>query len=171
MAVKQMNTFDTASALEQCANYYRHSRLYTDLFNTDDAYERYMQEYAEDTRMIIEQGFCYKLGDEYLLALDLEQFEKECPSCFHHYFDCIYNYVEPFIKREPGDVIFICAVGPSKDHFTPSTYKLINKFVSLWSDTTIFTDCPVEIDINNFESKTGSQKVIIAGREYFRWVT
>lgn len=171
MAIRKMDNFDTATAVEHMANYYRHSRLYTDWFNMEDCYERYISEFAEDTRLIIEQGYSCKLGDEYMLALDLEKFEKEHPDNFHHYFDCIYSYMRPYIEREEKQVLFICAVGPSREHFTSNTYKLLNKWIDMWKDTVILTDCPVEIDIPNFEKKTGSQKVNIAGREYFRWVT
>lgn len=171
MAIKKMTAADVENAVKNCANYYRTCRLYTDLFNTNDAYERYVQEYMEDTRLIVEQGYSYKLGNDYLIALDLRQFEQEHPENFHHYFDCIYSFLEPFIEREGHEVLFVCAVGPSVDHFTGNTYKLINKWVSLWYDLTVLTDCPVEIDISNFEKKTGSQKVVIAGREYFRWLT
>lgn len=168
MGIKLMTQKDLEAAMENIANYYRKSRLYTAEFNTDDAYARYKEEYTHDTSCIIEQGYSYKLKNNYLIALDLEQFEREYNTEFHHYFDCIYEWIEPYIKREDRSVLFICAVGPDGEFFTANTYKLVKEFGRMYKDYTILTDCPVEIDFASFPSNTKFKPVTIAGREYFR---
>lgn len=168
--MKRMTDLDVDSAVKNIANYYRSSRLYTSLLNTDDAYLPYIKEYTEDTRLIVQQGHSYKLKDEYLIALNLKQFEQEHNEAFHHYFDCIYKWMESSITREKTDVIFICAAGPSQQFFTSTTYKLLKEFVAEYTKKyAIFTDCPVEIDFAEFGRISGSSLVLCAGMEYYRW--
>lgn len=169
--MKRIVDADVEQAVKQIANYYRNSRLYTSLFNTDDAYGPYIRELSEDTRLIVQQGHSYRLKDEFVIGIRLEQFEQEHPEAYHHYFDCIASYLKPVINREPEDVIFICALGPSEQFCTKDTYKLIKEFVDEYGKQyTIITDCPVDIDFQNFAEITGSRKILIAGMEYFRWV-
>ena len=169
--MKRMTDADVEQAVKQAANYYRSSRLYTSLYNTNDAYEHYVNNLMEDTRLIVQQGHSYKLKEEYIIGVILEQFEKEHPEAHSHYFDCINDYLGPFIRREPNPVIFICAAAPSEQFFTQNTYKLVKEFVAEYCKKyTVITDCPVEIDFDNFADITGSRKVLIAGMEYFRWM-
>lgn len=169
MGIKLMNQKDVEQAMKNIANYYRKSRLYLSMFNVDDAYERYISEFTHDTACIVEQGYSYKLNNNYIIALDLEQFENEHNQEFHHYFDCIYEWMEYSIKRETKPVLFICAAGPDGEFFTSVMYKLINEFVKTHKDYVLLTDCPVEIDFGSFPGNTGFKPVTIAGREYFRW--
>lgn len=168
--MKPMTVSDTNSAVDNMANYYRTSRLYTSHFNMDDVYHRYIEEYTADTEKLIQRGFSYKLKDEYLVAVDIEQLAHDDPALFEHYFGPISKWLGPYVEREISDVLYICAVGPSTGFFNSTTYKLIKEFTDKFSkDYTILTDCPVEIDIESFARKSGSRKVIIAGAEYFRW--
>lgn len=168
--MKLMTTKDVDDAIKQIAEYYKDSRLYTHLFNTEDVYQKYIDEYTEDTKLIVEQGMSYKLKKEYLIALQLDVFEQEHPEAFHHYFDCIYSSMEPTLRREVAPVIFICAAGPSKPFFNGTTYKLVKEFVEEYNkDYTILTDCLTEVDFSNFARYTGSSLITCAGREYFRW--
>lgn len=168
--MKRMSDSDVEQAVKQAANYYRTSRLYTSLYNTDDAYSSYIDDLTDDTRLIVQQGHSYKLKNEFIIALNLKQFEAEHEKSYHHYFDCINNYMMPYIDRELDEVIFICAACPSHQFFTSDTYRLFNEFaVEYSSKYIILTDCPVEIDFGNFAGRTGSRKVLIAGMEYFRW--
>lgn len=168
--MKQMFIKDVDKAMKNIANYYRNSRLYTYLLNTEDAYQAYIDAYTEDTKLLVEQGHSYWLKNEFLIGVRLDVFAEEHPEAFHHYFDCIYSAMQASIDKEPNDVIFICAIGPSKDCFTADTYKLVKEFVDKYSEQyTVLTDCPVEIDFKNFPKYTGSSLIRLAGREYFRW--
>lgn len=168
--MKLMSERDVEKAVKNIADYYRHSRLYTYLANADDAYQFYIDQYTEDTRLIIQQGFSYYERNEYLVALRLDVFEEQHPDEFHHYFDPILHVIEPVIRREPSDVLFICAAGPSKGFFTRDTYRLVNEFIKKYNrQYTVLTDCAVEIDFEKFPDYTGSQLIRVAGREYFRW--
>lgn len=168
MGIKLMTQKDLNQAMHNIANYYRKSRLYLAEFNTDDAYDKYIEAYTHATSCIIEQGHCYKFKNNYLLALDLKQFESEHNEEFHHYFDCIYDWIEPYIEREKDPVLFICAVGPNGDFFTSDTYRLVNEFERMQAGIVLLTDCPVEIDFKSFPKYTRFKPVTIAGREYFR---
>ena len=45
--MKRILPTDVNQAVERIANYYRHSRLYTNLLNTDDAYQAYIDNFTE----------------------------------------------------------------------------------------------------------------------------
>ncbi len=168
--MKRILPMDVSPAVERIANYYRHSRLYTNLLNTDDAYQAYIDNFTEDTKLIVEQGYSFYNKKEYLIAVDLEQFAIDHPEAYQHYFGCILNTIKPAFDREKNSVLFICAIGPSHDFFTRDTYTLVNDFVKEYGDDfTIFTDCPVEIDFKRFPEYTGSSLVVLAGGEYYRW--
>lgn len=168
--MKEMSVKQVDKAIGNISSYYRNSRLYTYLSNRADAKDWYIQEYTDDTRIIVEQGFSCFNKNEYLIALRLEVLQESHPDVFEHYFSCIWDVLKPVVDRESSDVLFICAVGPSLDHFTSDTYKLVNQFVEKYGgEYCIITDCPVEIDFKDFARCTGSSLIRIAGREYFRW--
>jgi hypothetical protein len=169
MGIKQMSESDVSKAMQSIAEYYSTSRLYTSMFNTENAASMYISAFTEDTRLIIEQGHSYKLKNDYLVMVDLAKFEKEHPAEYHHYFDCIIAFLKPVIDREVRNVLFMCAVGPADGHMSSNTYKLINEVAGRYSDYTLFTDIPTEADIPYFHKYTDSKQVIIGGKEYFRW--
>lgn len=168
--MKELSAKQVQAAVKNIANYYRSSRLYTNLSNCADAYDWYIEQYTYDTNVIVEQGFSYYNKNEYLIAVRLEVLREKHPDVFEHYFSCIWEHLSRVVERETSDVLFICAVGPSSDHFTSDTYKLINQFIEKYrSDYTIITDCPVQIDFPRFAEYTGSTLTPMSGCEYFRW--
>lgn len=168
MRIVRLSVSDTEKALEQIANYYRHSALYTYLSNQTDSYKWYKDEYRHDTELIISQGYSYSYKGNYLIALDMHQFEEEHPDEFRHYFGCIPGLIS-FIGKERNCALFVCAFGPKGEYIDSNGYALINEFVRCNNDKVIITDCMTDADVKTFGKCTKGRLMIIDGQEYFRW--
>ena len=159
---------DTDAAVEQIARYYRHSRLYLHESNSTDAYQFYIDSYTRDTELIIEQGHSYAYKGNYLIALDVIQFFKEHPKEAQHYFGIVPAILDA-CEREVDKSLFICAFGPKKEFLDKHSYACLEAFVKMYKDYVVLTDCPTGYDIEVFHKRTTSDRILIGGREAWRW--
>lgn len=159
---------DLDAAMHAIADYYRRSRLYLSVFDVQDAYDSIIRSYKEDVRAMLGQGHSYQLKGNYLVAVDMQRFKEEYPSNYENWFGVVPPLLS-YIERESGAVIFICAVGPKKGYFDVVTYRLIDEAVHTYGSNVILTDCPTEADIADFTKCTTSRKILLGGKEYFRW--
>ena len=168
--LKPVKEKEVDSVITQSANYYRHSRLYTEYFDVNDAYDKYIGEYSDSIRLLVSFGHSYGLKGNYLVGVEILKFKEDYPEEFKHYFGPVAHRIVPVCEKENHPVMFVCIAAPAGNQFDRTMYKLINEFVSEYSrEYIVYTDCAIEIDFNRFTEYTNGKKVVIAGGEYFRW--
>lgn len=159
---------DTDAAVERIARYYRNSRLYLYESNATDAYQFYIDRYTHDTELIIEQGHSYEYKGNYLISLDVVKFFNEHPIEAENYFGIV-PAIYDACEREKDNTLFICAFGPKKGYMDKASYDCLELFAKKYSDYAILTDCPTGYDIEVFHKNTTSNRILIGGREAWRW--
>lgn len=171
--VEKMTMSDLDDAMDRIADYYKHAKLFLEASNAVDAYDYIVSEFREDISAMIRFGYCYKYRGNYLIAVDLDDFEVEYPEEYQH---CL-GYVPQFsryIKRENKDIMYIAFFGTDKVSMNNDSYHLINQFVNKYiKDYVLLSDCTAGIDIETtmFEKHTGCRRLNLNGNVFYRWVS
>lgn len=171
MGIKRMTDKVLPEAMQCFGNYYDVSSFFQALWNQSPCGERYIAEYTECYRELVREGHCYFFKDCYLVAADLELMEKESPELFQQCFGMVWHRFQSYADRETDKVMYIVAVaGKGINYLDNKCYALINAFLKQYrKNYVVYTDFPDDIDTEEeFMDRTGMQKVIIAGRPYYR---
>lgn len=166
--MKVMNLSDKDSALKQAANYYRYNVIYTNLSNSQDAYEWYIKEYNKTFDDLINLGTCYKNKDDYVLCANVTKMKNEMPDLYNRCFG-VYNGFDRYISREKSDVIFMLTACPSKGYMSESFYSLIKDVLNKYKDYVVITDFYIEEELEIFKKYFRPSTLNLDGLNYSRW--
>lgn len=171
MGIKRMTEKMLPDAMECFGDYYAVSSFFQNLWNQSPCKERYITEYTECYRELIREGHCYTYKGAYLVAADLETMKSESPELFETCFGMIWHRFEAYKDRETDKVMYIVAVAGNKlNYYDNKCYSLYKEFLKMYKKHyVVYTDAPDELDTEEeFMDTTGMQRVVIAGRPYYR---
>lgn len=169
--ISKMSLSDLDNAVDRIANYYRQTRLYLSVCNSDDAYNYFVSEYKDDIGYMIEHQYCYKYKGNYLIATDMAELAEDNEELFKHFYG-IAPGVLNYLRREVKPVMFINSIGPSGQSMSLQTYSLVKQFVDKFNhDYVVLSDCTAGVDqvTDTFEKQTGCAKIDINSNVYYRW--
>lgn len=168
----KLTVHDYEVAIDRIANYYRQTKLYLSLCNSNDAYDYFIKEYGDDIKTMISLGHSYKYRNNYLVAADMRELKEKHLELYKHFFGVAPALLQR-LNTESSPVMFINSFGPDKENMTNTSYAMIRKFVKMYvkKGYVVLSDCTAGIDVesNTFAYETHAVELNLYGNKFYRW--
>lgn len=168
----RLSAGDAENAIKRIANYYRQTKLYLSLCNSNDAYDFFIKEYSDDIKKMISMGHSYKYRNNYLIAADMNELKDNYPELYSHFFGMAPGLISR-LNIESKKVMFINSFGPDKEHMTATSYEMIREFVQMYTKKgyIVMSDCTAGVDVESsaFTYETHATELNLNGNRFYRW--